>query len=58
MEGPQKTCGFTIGFEILGKLDFEVKISKAHEGLQMSGTYLEPRLLCIVWENINFFWHT
>ena len=58
LEGPSKTCGFTTGFENLRKLDFEVKIWEVRDGLKTSGTYARPLKLCVVWENINFFWHT
>ena len=54
MRGPSKTCGFTTGFEISGKFDFEVKIWNPYDNPQTSGTYNEARELCIVWENIDF----
>jgi len=56
--GSSKTCGFTTGFEISGKFDFEVKIWKVHDSPQTSGTSGRARKLCINWENINIFGHT
>jgi len=40
--GVKKTCCFTIGFEIILKLNFELKILKVADSFEIPGTYDKP----------------
>jgi len=56
--GPSKTCGFTTGFEIFQKFDFEVKIWKLRAGSKKFFRCVELQKLRTLYENIKIFWHT